>query len=250
MQDLLNDNGSMRLKKCRRGPMRYSANDTAVGGLLDTYGEFSEGEVQMLAKLVTHGDTVIEVGANIGALTVPLAQFVGPQGNVVAFEPQRVLFQTLCANVALNGLTNVRTVHAAVGAESGSVTLPKIDYATPGMFGAHSIEDATDGEQVQLIALDRFLRTDRCRLIKIDVEGMEAQVIEGARALIQAQKPILYVENDRQDRSSELIRLLLNLGYRLYWHLPPLARDDNFSAQSMSSWPATFPSTCFACRRP
>ena len=140
MQDLLNNGGPLRLKKCRRGLMLYSMNDTTIGRLFDTYGEFSESEVEMLGKLVSRGDTVIEVGANIGALTVPLAKFVGPQGNVVAFEPQRILFQNLCANIALNGLTNVRTANAAVGRENGSVTLPKIDYAEPGMFGAHTIE--------------------------------------------------------------------------------------------------------------
>ena len=182
----------------------------------------------MLGKLVSRGDTVIEVGANIGALTVPLAKFVGPQGNVVAFEPQRILFQNLCANIALNGLTNVRTINAAVGRESGSVTLPKIDYAEPGMFGAHSIEGATDGEQVQLVALDKFISTKRCRLMKIDVEGMEEQVVLGATQLIKQHQPILYVENDRQEKSPGLIKALLDLGYKLYWHLPPLSRDNNF----------------------
>ena len=228
MQDLLNTDGPMRLKKCRRGYMLFSMNDTTIGRLFDTYGEFSEPEVEMLGKLVRPGDTVIEVGANIGALTVPLAQFVGPEGNVVAFEPQRVLFQNLCANIALNGLTNVRTFNAAVGRESGSVTLPKINYAAPGMFGAHTIEGATDGEQVQLVVLDKVVSTKSCRLMKIDVEGMEEQVVLGATELIKQHQPILYVENDRKDKSPGLIKALLDLGYKLYWHLPPLSRDNNF----------------------
>ena len=230
MQDLLNSDGPMRLKKCRRGPMLYSSNDTAIGKLLDTYGEFSEPEVETLSKMVNPGDLVVEVGANIGALTVPMAQFVGPQGHVVAFEPQCILFQNLCANLSLNDLTNVRAINAAVGRENGSVTLPKIDYSAPGMFGAHSIEGATDGEEVQLLALDHYLRTNRCRLMKIDVEGMEEQVILGARAYIDQHKPILYVENDRQEKSPSLIRTLMDMDYRLYWHLPTLTRDEFFSA--------------------
>lgn len=228
MQDLLNSDGPMRVKKCRRGYMLYSMNDTTIGRLFDTYGEFSEPEVEMLRKLVNPGDTVIEVGANIGALTVPLAQFVGSQGNVVAYEPQRILFQNLCANIALNGLMNVRTVNAAVGSEGGAVTLPKIDYAEPNMFGAHTIEGATDGEQVQLLALDNSISVTRCRLMKIDVEGMEEQVVIGATELIKKHRPILYIENDRQEKSPGLIKRLLDLDYKLYWHLPPLTRPDNF----------------------
>ena len=160
---------------------------------------------------------------------MPLARFVGEKGHVIAFEPQHILFQNLCANLALNGLTNVRTINAAVGRESGSITLPKIEYDKPGMFGAHSIERASTGEEVQLLALDQYLRTNRCRLMKIDLEGMEEQVILDARTFIKQHKPILYVENDRKEKSPSLIRTLLDMDYRLYWHLPTLTRDDIFS---------------------
>ena len=122
----------------------------------------------------------------------------------------------------------MRAINAAVGRESGSITLPKIDYAKPGMFGAHSIEGATTVEEVQLLALDQYLRTNRCRLMKIDVEGMEGQVILGARTFIEQHKPILYVENDRKEKSPSLIRTFLHMGYRLYWHLSTLTRDDIF----------------------
>lgn len=228
MQDLLNGTGPLRLKKCRRGHMLYSINDATIGQLFDLYGEFSEGEVELLGRIVKPGDTVIEVGANIGSLTVPLAQFVGPQGTVVAFEPQRILFQNLCANIALNGHTNVKAQNLAVGKENGSVVLPYIDYSKSGIFGSHSIEGATDGESVGLIALDKYLKTPKCRLIKIDVEGMEEDVILGATALINHLHPFLYVENDREEKSASLISTLQGLGYTLYWHLPPLCRTDNY----------------------
>ena len=67
-----------------------------------------------------------------------------------------------------------------------------------------------------------------CQFIKIDVEGMEAAVIRGARKTIEKFRPILYVENDRDDRSAELIELLQSLGYNLYWHTPRLFNPDNF----------------------
>jgi FkbM family methyltransferase len=239
MQDLLNSNGPMRLKKCRRGHMLYSTNDVTIGQLFDLYGEFSEGEVTLLEKLVRPGDTVIEVGANIGALTVPLAQFVGPNGSIVAFEPQHVLFQNLCANLALNGHTVVRAQNMAVGMDNGSVVLPKIDFAQPGIFGGHSIEGVTNGEAVTLIALDKFVNTSKCRLMKIDVEGMEEDVIRSASGLITRLQPFLYVENDRPEKSESLISTIQGFGYTLYWHLPPLCRVDNYFGQKLTLFPNT-----------
>jgi hypothetical protein len=69
----------------------------------------------------------------------------------------------------------------------------------------------------------------RCDFIKIDVEGMERAVLAGAVATIARCKPFLYVENDRADRSAELIRFLDRLGYAMYWHKPPLYNPKNYA---------------------
>lgn len=228
MRDLLDGAGPMRLKKCRRGHMLYSINDVTIGKSLDLYGEFSEPEIELFEHFIRPGAIVVEAGANIGAHTVALARIVGPQGRVIAFEPQMVLFQTLCANVALNGFTNVSTFNAAVGATPGVVDLPRIDYDRPGLFGGHGIGSGTGGGQASRIRLDDFVRLNRCDFFKVDVEGMESDVLRGAAALIAKFKPVLYVENDRQDKSPELIRTVQGFGYALYWHLPPLYRADNF----------------------
>src|SRR5258708_2093762 len=67
-----------------------------------------------------------------------------------------------------------------------------------------------------------------CDMLKIDVEGMEGEVVAGAEKTIARFRPALYVENDRDKHSAALIRQLLNLGYRLYWHFPPLFNRDNY----------------------
>ena len=82
----------------------------------------------MFRQYVRPGWTVLEIGANMGAHTPSLAKMVGASGAVHAFEPQRILFQILCANVAINALTNVYTYHAAVGREAGTIVVPKLDY--------------------------------------------------------------------------------------------------------------------------
>jgi FkbM family methyltransferase len=173
------------------------------------------------------GDIVIEAGANIGAHTVPVAKRVGPSGGVLAFEPQHLVYQALCANVALNSLTNVDCYWAAADSTSGSVVVPDVDVRQPNNFGGVSIVDATRGRRVPSFALDEFLFLPRLRLIKIDVEGMEGAVINGALQVIAKFMPALYVENDRVDQSESLMRLIDSLGYAMYWHIPPLFNPDN-----------------------
>tara|TARA_B100000686_G_C16520007_1_gene826725 strand:+ start:397 stop:771 length:375 start_codon:yes stop_codon:yes gene_type:complete len=66
------------------------------------------------------------------------------------------------------------------------------------------------------------------RLLKIDVEGMELDVLEGASALVAEQQPLIYLENDRQDNLEAKLSWLLERNYACHWHLPAYFRDDNF----------------------
>jgi hypothetical protein len=91
-----------RLKACRYGTLLYNINDRYIGQALDLYGEYSEGEVVLFRRIVRPGDIVLDVGANLGAHTIFFSTAVGPRGAVLAFEPQRLVFQALCANMALN----------------------------------------------------------------------------------------------------------------------------------------------------
>jgi FkbM family methyltransferase len=217
----------VRLKHCREGAMIYTINDTYIGRALDKYGEISRDEVLFLQQLTRPGMTILEVGANIGVFTVPLARFVGPGGKVIAFEPQRIMFQMLCGNLALNAIDNVFAQNSAVGRSTGSITVPSVDYAKPGNFGAVSLAGSREGEIVPLVTIDS-LALPSCHLIKIDVEGMELDVLEGATGMLQQLRPLLYVENDQPAKSPPLIAHLLALDYRLYWLEPPLYREDNF----------------------
>jgi hypothetical protein len=87
------------------------------------------------------------------------------------------------------------------------------------------------GEPVPLVTVDS-LRLPDCQFIKLDVEGMETEALHGAVETIRHFRPILYVENDRQARSTELIGLIQEYGYRLWWHLPPIYGANNFRAEA------------------
>src|SRR5580704_4177915 len=121
--------GMTEFKDCRHGKMGFLKKDRYIGRSLSLYGEFSELEAEIFIKYLHPGDSVIEVGSNVGAHTLHLARLVGRDGVVYAFEPQRVLFQLLCANVALNELFNVRTYHGALGRHMGVIKVPPLDYS-------------------------------------------------------------------------------------------------------------------------
>src|SRR5262245_3941932 len=93
-----------RVKDCRHGRLCYLLTDSYIGRSLDIYGEYSEGEIDLFRQLLRPGDVAVDVGANIGALTIGMARLVGPSGAVLAFEPQRVIFDILAQNIRLNGL--------------------------------------------------------------------------------------------------------------------------------------------------
>ncbi|MDH3584512.1 MAG: FkbM family methyltransferase, partial [Phycisphaerae bacterium] len=224
------ENGPLRIKACRHGRLMYLANDLYVGQSLDRYGEYSEGEVHLFEYAIKPGMVVLDIGANIGAHTVVFARTVGAGGMVLAFEPQRFLFQILCGNMALNRLANVRCHHAAVGREHGRITVPRLDYDAEENFGGLSLGHSDSDESVEAVTIDG-LGLPACDFMKVDVEGMEGDVLTGAEQTVRRFRPTLYVENDRRDKSAQLIQQLMDLDYRLYWHRPRMFNPDNYFQQ-------------------
>ncbi len=215
------------LKQCRHGYMLYNKHDQYVGQSFLQYGEFSEKEIELFDQIIQPGMIVLDIGANIGAHTLYFANKVGLTGAVIAFEPQRVIFQTLCANMALNNVTHAICFHAAVSKDNGSIMIPSLDYHREGNYGGLSLGQFQQGESVQVMTIDS-MQLPQCQFMKIDVEGMEKDVLLGARNTIEKHSPIIYAENDREEKSSALIALLMELDYKLYWHLPPLYNPNNF----------------------
>ena len=225
-----------RQKACRHGEMLYNVHDLQVGRALDLYGEYSEGEIELFRHIVQPNATVVEVGANIGAHTVFLAKQVSPGGFVVAFEPQRILFQTMCANLALNSISNVYCFMQAVGAQRGSIVVPALDPTRPSNFGRSPLSSNTSGEQVPLCRLDD-LNLPACQFLKVDVEGMEKEVLEGAQGTIARCQPVLYVANEKADKADALVRFVDGLDYRMFWHRPPYFSASNFFGDLRNVFP-------------
>lgn len=220
------------LTETRNGPMLVLDNDEYVGRSFVSYGEFSQGEVDFFAKVLRQGMVVCDVGANIGAHTVAFARMVGKNGMVFAYEPQRILHQMLCANVALNGLDNVFTYQVAIGAEDSTVKMFRPDYEARGNFGGLSLDILSGGEETTAV----MPLNVPCHFLKIDVEGMELQVLQGAADMIRSCQPLMYIENDREDKAAALINFIRELGYTPRWHLTPLFNPDNVRKNAENVW--------------
>lgn len=212
----------------RYGKIMYNQLDQFIGKSLRLYGEYSQGEADIFEQIVKPGHIVVEAGANIGSHTIHLAQLAGDQGQVWAFEPQRLVFQLLAGNVALNSLTNVHCLQKClIGSGKRTIPVPVLDVNRINNWGGVELEHSAEGEPVEAITIDS-LDLPGCDFLKIDVEGMELQVLQGAEETIGKYQPVIYAEADREDKKDALFAYLRSHGYRLYRHEPPLYNPDNY----------------------
>lgn len=224
----------------RCGKLLCNRHDMYVGASIIRYGGFSDFEAELFQRIVPVGGVVIEAGANIGALTVPIAQHVGWEGRVYAYEPQRLAFQLLCANVALNSLQNVVTRQMALGAAHGTIAVPFLDPNATNNVGGVDLRQHYEGaptEAVPMRPLDELGLPVRLDFLKADVEGAELDVLIGARQIITTLRPVLYLEADRQEHVNAILDTLRVYGYplsRIWLHRPPLYNPDNFNGKEGS----------------
>lgn len=206
-----------------------------VGYQLLNRGTFDAAEVADAVKLLAlrrqhHGDGVValDVGANIGVHAVTWARHLRGWGSVIAIEAQERLYYALCGNLAINNCANARALLGAVGAECGELAVPVPDYSLPGSYGSLELRQRRSNEyigqtidyspaastRVPLITIDALMML-RVDLIKLDVEGMEAEAIAGAAVTLAADKPVLMLELIKSDAPA-LVAALQAHGYETF----------------------------------
>ncbi|MGH9534815.1 MAG: FkbM family methyltransferase [Terriglobales bacterium] len=183
-------------------------------------------EERLLENLLLDGKVVYDIGAHAGAFSLFFSRRVGPQGAVIAFEPCPATFDRLRRNLEINAVTNVRPVPCALGREAAHRAL----YMLPGMPSTASLAPEartrlrrrTAAVAVEpLDALARRLSLPGPDFIKIDVEGMEVEVLAGATGTLRRWRPDVLVEihgvgaHGRRCQAERITRLLTRLGYGL-----------------------------------
>jgi FkbM family methyltransferase len=220
-------------RRCRYGMMTYNVKDMWQGRSLDMYGEYMESEISVIKEVLKTGDLALDIGAGIGTHTLPMSKFVGQTGRIVAIEPERFSFYHLCGAISTNSVKNVYCFQQAIGKERKLVRVPELNDETTINYGAVTLDQPyTDvaSYQIQMHTIDK-LNLDNCNFIKIDVEGMEIDVLEGGKNTINKFKPIIYAENDT--RCNEAVqKFMLDLDYDVYIHTAPLFNPDNFYSEN------------------
>ena len=149
-----------------------------------------------IAGALPNGAFAVDAGANVGLVSIPLAQALKPRGGtVLAFEVQRMIYYALCAGAVLNDLDNLFAFHQGLGAKARVEPMAAPDYGAPQDFGMYSLlnQPAQRNEAVQIATLDE-LGLPRLDFLKIDVEGMEMEVLAGGRNMIARHRPWCWVE--------------------------------------------------------
>jgi len=192
--NMLPPGGPNEMQKTFVGTLMFSPKDTGTGVHLDKYGEYGRDELELLKQVIREGDIVVDAGAQYGVTSLGLAQVVGPQGAVYAFEPQRVLHQILCSNFAMNSAANCHCKQEALGQQPGEAVVPAVDVNVEGCHGCSALDSSNYlGETVKMNSVDA-LNLPKMRLLKVDVEGMELDVVRGAVKTINMFKPALYMK--------------------------------------------------------
>ena len=203
-----------------------------VGFQLLDKAAYDPDEVNLLLSLLElrrelYGDGVIAVdcGANVGVLTIECAKRMTGWGVVVAIEAQERIYYALAGNIAINNCFNARAIHAAVTSQPGMMKIPNPNYLAAGSFGSLELRQRDGTEfigqavdyaenrmvEVRAITLDSF-NFPRLDLIKLDLEGMELDALQGGIKYIGAHRPILLVEMVKSDEA-KLRAWLEQMGY-------------------------------------
>ncbi len=212
------DHGSMivsRLDYCMVSP----TSGFGVGYQVLESGAFDPGEVSMAVSVLNlrrqyfkDGVFAIDCGANIGVHTVEWAKCMTGWGAVLAIEAQERIYYALAGNIAINNCFNAVALHAAITDKPGIIMMPQPDYLTPASFGSLELRKSSNTEfigqpvdysegqlrPVQGVAIDS-LKVPRIDFIKMDVEGMEMEVLAGAAQSIARNKPALLIETIKVD---------------------------------------------------
>lgn len=205
--------GGLRICAC------YGAD--VVSKSLYWLGAFDPWVGAALGRLARPGDTVLDVGANIGATAIPLARRVGPEGRVLCFEPFPDHAAKLRANIRCNALTNVFVHEMAVSAAPGRLTISCPTYDHQGMARIVPQDFSDETKDIVADTLDAILEREgigNVSVCKIDVEGHEASLLQGAHGVLErgSVRAFVFERSAGQDPAAdEVVQLFLRHGYRV-----------------------------------
>ena len=175
----------------------YAFDDDLITNQLKTYGAHTRNEIAMILDFLYPGDVVIDVGAHIGTVSIPIATKVGANGHVYAFEANPNTYELLQRNIEINNLGQcISAYNCVVTDRTGRYIFTHKEKNTGASF--LTLVRNGEGQKNNCVSLDMWFDTvsrhERIDFMKIDVEGMELSVIQCAKSIIRRSMPVLYVE--------------------------------------------------------
>ncbi len=226
--------------QCLRGEFIINRHGRYLEEGLIKFGEFMEEERRVFEMICRPGSFALDIGANIGLHTRNLSQIVGENGLVWAIEPQPYLVRILDENIKRNPFPNTTLYNIGLGEAPGEFIAPYYNIGQTMNFGGVALmennpENQQYGIKVNVQPLDRIKYPRPVDFIKIDVEGMEEQILKGGAQLFTKHRPAVYCENDRALKYMGVLQKFWEYNYQVYWHLSPYVTRfrENFRNQDL-----------------
>lgn len=204
--------------------------------------EWAKKERNMLGRYIGEGDIAIDVGANIGFLTVIIGNMIGRDGKLLSFEPSQKSFRKLKNTIVANNLVDVvEAFNRGCGSEKDTKHLYHVSSSS-GLYTTKPAHNSREykREEINIVVLDEFIEgmnVDSIDFIKIDTEGYEYEVLKGSKSIIKSYRPFIYLElcKEYKNSSRKSVNFLRELNYHFESdiNIDELNNGSNFLAQPM-----------------
>jgi len=206
------------------GSCAYVDPTDYIGSMLYLYGDLDPSISWCIKSILRPGDVFVDIGANVGVEAIPASRLVGSEGEVFAFEPSEPVRDLLADSCVLNNLRNICILTDAVSNIDGMINFQPCTDNT-GNARVVSLDDLSAGESVACTKFDsiKALRGKHIKLLKIDVEGHEKEVLEGAIETLKSGRVdsiIVEIWHSNLDSTALLklpaVSILVGLGYSIF----------------------------------
>lgn len=201
------------------------SKNACVDEIIATQGNWEPKITERLATFVKPNMVFLDIGSNIGYYSLFVSSLLKNTGEVYAFEPITSLFNQINESIKLNGFTNIKALQTALGNEKAEKEI----YLRDENMGGSSLIDYKDLNIVRVSSIEKIMvdkldsvlpKNTKVDLIKIDVEGYELEALQGAKKILEAQHPVIFMEfspvfyeQDRKGKTQEMITFLEELNY-------------------------------------
>lgn len=193
---LIEKGGTRDLYRTYNGHLYWLSRDGYLDNQIINFGIFEKETTEAIYQLVKEGDTVVDIGANIGYYTVILSKIVGSRGKVLAFEPTHHFRRVLKNNISVNKLINVEIIPYGFSNEEISLNID-IGPSSATLHSPPGYDKILSQEKISLVTFNSFFKNNNTKnidFIKIDIDGHEPAFFDGAWDALSKYDPTIIFE--------------------------------------------------------